>query len=370
MGWRITGEQLAHIGLGANLLSSGGGGDTYTFQALALSVIDHQRGIEVISFGELGAEDYVVIIGATGSAALCEEMIPSGQEVITALRAYEERLGRRATAVMPLNIGGANALIPLILAAQCGLPVVDGDGMSRTFPELHMSSLHLAGVQGNSLAMTSVSGETVYLAEPDNILLSQLVMQTTQDMGGVAYFAGLGVSGQALSTAIIPNTLSTSCELGRIAHEANDVPQCLSDFHACFSNSIYGRPQVLIRGKIYGVLRQFVDGLVEGSFHIAGTGRYEGAALEIRYKNEYLSARRGDSYVCLTPDLLLVLDEERLSPCMVDEIEEGITVTVMGIPAPNVLRTGELLSYIGPEASGIMEPYTPVELLAGKGWLE
>ncbi|OBZ11996.1 hypothetical protein A8L34_16930 [Bacillus sp. FJAT-27264] len=369
MGWRITGEQLAHIGLGANLLSSGGGGDTYTFQALAQSVID-QQGIDVVSFDELGPEDYVVIIGATGSAALCEEMIPSGQEVVTALRAYEERIGRRATAVMPLNIGGANALIPLILAAQCGLPVVDGDGMARTFPEVHMSSLHLAGVQGNSMAMTSLFGETVYLNEPDNILLSQLASQTTRDMGGVAYFAGLGVGGQALSTAIIPHTLSTCCELGRIAHETSDVSQCLHDFFTCFSNSIYGRPHVLIRGKIYGVLRQFVDGLVEGSFQIAGTGRYEGTALEIRYKNEYLSACQGDSYVCLTPDLLLVLDEERLSPCMVDEIEEGVAVTVMGIPAPNVLRTGELLGYIGPEANGIIEPYAPVEWLAGKGWLE
>jgi len=41
--------------------------------------------------------------------------------------------------------GGSNALIPLVCALQLGLPVVDGDGMGRAFPELQMDSFAILG---------------------------------------------------------------------------------------------------------------------------------------------------------------------------------------------------------------------------------
>ena len=39
---------------------------------------------------------------------------------------------------MCAEIGGINAVLPLVLGAQLGLPVVDCDGMGRAFPQLEM----------------------------------------------------------------------------------------------------------------------------------------------------------------------------------------------------------------------------------------
>ena len=39
-------------------------------------------------------------------------------------------------AILVAEIGGANALCPLTVAARLGLPVVDCDGMGRAFPEI------------------------------------------------------------------------------------------------------------------------------------------------------------------------------------------------------------------------------------------
>ena len=44
----------------------------------------------------------------------------------------------KIVAVMSAEIGGMNALEPLVVSARTGLPVVDCDGMGRAFPELQV----------------------------------------------------------------------------------------------------------------------------------------------------------------------------------------------------------------------------------------
>lgn len=68
------------------------------------------------------------------------EKIARGTETLAALRALEAHLGRRADATMPIEYGGMNSMIPLIVGARAGLPVIDADGMGRAFPELQMET--------------------------------------------------------------------------------------------------------------------------------------------------------------------------------------------------------------------------------------
>ena len=48
---------------------------------------------------------------------------------------------------MPIECGGINSTIPLVVGAMTGLPVVDADGMGRAFPELQMETFSVLGVQ-------------------------------------------------------------------------------------------------------------------------------------------------------------------------------------------------------------------------------
>ncbi|WP_152971333.1 DUF917 family protein, partial [Rhizobium ecuadorense] len=66
--------------------------------------------------------------------------IPSGEEAMFSLQRLERHLGRKAQATMPIEIGGINSTIPLVVGARLGLPVVDGDGMGRAFPQLEMET--------------------------------------------------------------------------------------------------------------------------------------------------------------------------------------------------------------------------------------
>ena len=74
------------------------------------------------------------------------EKIPSAEQLTKPLDLMERELGRKVDAVMPIEVGGGNSLVPVIAAAQRGIPLVDADAMGRAFPESQMVTFHLEGI--------------------------------------------------------------------------------------------------------------------------------------------------------------------------------------------------------------------------------
>ena len=56
---------------------------------------------------------------------------------------------RKIDALMPIEAGGVNSMLPFAAAARLGLPLVDADGMGRAFPELQMVTFTIGGVRTN-----------------------------------------------------------------------------------------------------------------------------------------------------------------------------------------------------------------------------
>ena len=63
-------------------------------------------------------------------------------------------LGKPIYAVMPMEAGGVNSMLPIAAAARLGLPMVDCDGMGRAFPELQMVTFTIGGVKATPMALT------------------------------------------------------------------------------------------------------------------------------------------------------------------------------------------------------------------------
>ena len=49
-------------------------------------------------------------------------------------------------------------MIPIVVAAQLGLPLIDCDGMGRAFPELQMVTFNLDGIPATPMAITDEKG--------------------------------------------------------------------------------------------------------------------------------------------------------------------------------------------------------------------
>src|SRR5215211_1419788 len=141
--WHVTKETLDALEIGAGILGTGGGGNPYLGKLEALQQLRAGKTIQVVSLDELPDDAFVTSAGGMGSPTVGIERIGRGDECVQAMRALARHMGQRFTHVIPGEIGGANSMRPMIVAAYMGIPVIDGDGMGRAFPELQMDTFSI-----------------------------------------------------------------------------------------------------------------------------------------------------------------------------------------------------------------------------------
>ena len=61
------------------------------------------------------------------------------------------------------------------------------------------------------------------------------------------------------------------------------------------------------------------------------------------------------------------MDSETSAPVTTEVLRYGLRVTVLGIPAPPLLRTPEALAVVGPRAFGYDDEYAPLPGAYGQG---
>jgi Uncharacterized conserved protein len=105
------------------------------------------------SVDELEDEDLVVPAAMMGAPTVMIEKLPRGDEIVEAFKALEAYLGRSVKAVMCIEAGGLNSTTPFTVASHLGLPVIDGDGMGRAFPQIHMVTLTLHGISATPMTL-------------------------------------------------------------------------------------------------------------------------------------------------------------------------------------------------------------------------
>ena len=146
MSWILDPALLPALSRGATLLGTGGGGDPYIGRLMVEAAIAEHGPVTVLDVDEVDPDAFVISTAMMGAPTVMVEKIPRGDEAVRALRTLESHLGRTADATIPMECGGINSMIPLAVAAITGLPVIDGDGMGRAFPELQMETFGVYGV--------------------------------------------------------------------------------------------------------------------------------------------------------------------------------------------------------------------------------
>jgi DUF917 family protein len=249
------------------------------------------------------------------------------------------------------------------VAARTGLPIVDGDGMGRAFPELQMETFGVYGVSGSPIAICNEREHVAVLdTGSDNRSMEWYARGVTIRMGGVSYIAEYPMSGADVKRTAIPRTMSLALELGRVirlAREQHQDPfEALAD---CLAGTLYGHGHTLVEGKVVDVDRRSADGFVRGTARIA---TFDGSrTVELTFQNEHLMARDGERLLAIVPDLITVLDAESAAPITTEALRYGQRVRVFAISTPPIMRTPEALEVFGPRAFGLDLDWTPVEHL-------
>jgi uncharacterized protein len=356
-------QDLLDLAVGAAFLGTGGGGDPYIGRLMVQAAMDEGKTVVVLDPSEVPDDALVIPTAMMGAPTVLVEKIPSGDEAVASLRKLEAYLGRKAFATMPIECGGINSTIPLVVSALTGLPVIDADGMGRAFPELQMETFSVLGVPGSPMVVTNEYGDSALIEARDDKFMEWLSRGVTIRMGGVAYIAEYSMSGADVKRTAVPNTISLGIRIGRCLREAKKnhknpidaLLRMLPDTHYS-----YGR--VIWRGKVIDVKRETKMGWALGLAKIEGAEEWKGL-MEIQIQNENLIARVGGKVRAIVPDLICVMEAETAEPITTEYLRYGQRVVVVSVAVPPIMRTPEALEVFGPKGFRIDEPYTPIEQL-------
>ncbi|GAB2991470.1 DUF917 domain-containing protein [Amycolatopsis acidiphila] len=359
MSWQLTEDHLEDLARGAAVLGTGGGGDPYVGRLLVRQAIREFGPVTILDPAELDDDALVIPTAQMGAPTVVFEKLPSGREPETALAALEKHLGVKAAATMPIECGGINSMIPLVVGARTGLPVVDADGMGRAFPELQMETFGVYGVPGSPMAVAGEGGEvTVIDTGADNRRMEWIARGVTIRLGGVAHIAEYSMRGADVKRTAIPNTLTLALKVGRAIREGRGKDP-VAQLAQALSTTLYSNLRVLFRGKISDVERRTEAGFARGR---AAAVSFDGEhKLELEFQNENLVALVDGEVKCLVPDLICVLESESAEPITTETLRYGQRVTVVGISTPDIMRTPEALATFGPAAFGLPYAFEPVE---------
>jgi len=349
-------DDIRALELGAAILGTGGGGNPHIGRLRTEQLLKNGHTLRLLPFDDLRDDDVVISVGGIGAPVVGIEKFEKGDECYQAMRAVERAARVTATALISGEIGGANAMEPMITAAQAGLPVVDGDGMGRAFPELQMCTFFIYGQQPWPAAVADEKGNSVvFTGVQDMFWLERLSRNATVDMGGTAGYALPPMSAAFVRRAAVPHMVSRAIALGETVLRARRDKQNPVDaiVDRCGGLRVFA-------GKIVDVNRRLARGFAVGQVLLDGLGPDSGVRLSIDLQNENLIARKEGVAVVTVPDLICMVDLETGEAITTEVLRFGLRVAVIGLPCHPLLRTPEALAVIGPRAFGYDLDYRPL----------
>ncbi len=349
-------QQIEDIAIGASVLGSGGGGDPFIGKLMALQAIERFGPVQLVTTDELPPDGLVVPAAMMGAPTVVVEKIPNGAELSAAFDALSKYLGQDVVAILPIEAGGLNSMLPLALSATLGLPTLDLDGMGRAFPELQMVTFHLHGIPATPMVIADEKGNQSLLQTVDNIWTERLARTLTVQMGGSAMIAIYPMTVRQAAEYGIHGTISLAEELGAVLREARHGTQSPVDALVAA-----GRGAKLFTGKIVDVERRTEGGFVRGDVHLEGIDSYSGHQLGVSFQNENLAATLDDEVIASVPDLIVILDQETGLPVTTEALQYGLRVVVVAFPCAEQWRTEAGLEVCGPRYFGYDIEYRPIE---------
>lgn len=265
-----------------------------------------------------------------GAPTVAIEKINSKDQMLVAFEAMEQAVGCDIEATYPIEVGGFNSLIPILVAAQKGIPVIDCDAMGRAFPESQMVTFYLDGLPSAPNTLADEKGNVVTLHPLDGVWSERFARPITEQMGGSAAMCDYPMRGESLKRSALPATLTKAMKIGQAIRKANDEGK--SGVAAVLD--IVGGHKI-ISGKIVDIERKTSGGFVTGGVTIE---RLKHACPEstvnnvyVHFQNELLLAHEGvkagdlaeDNLLAVTPDLISILDHETGHPITTEQLRYG-----------------------------------------------
>ncbi|WP_418058833.1 DUF917 domain-containing protein [Pimelobacter simplex] len=349
----LTSADIGDLALGATLLGAGGGGDVRVASLMLQHTIEQRGPVRIVRAEDLDPEAYVLPVANMGAPTVFAEKLPTSTEYVAAVTELAHFLRVEPAAVMPLEVGGHNTLLPFVVAAELGLPVVDADGMRRALPQLEMTTFGLHGIPAAPLSVADEHGNAIIIRSADNELTERLARGTIMLMGISNAISCYAMTARQVGAAAIQGSIAYCCELGR---RWRAVMESQEDAWARFAE--YSGAQLLFAGKVVDIDWRTTDRFARGTVvieHLVEPDR----TMRVEVQNELLIAIEDGRPLLTPPDLLCAVDHDHATPVATHDLAYGERIDLFALPAAPEWRRAGYLDLVGPRAFGYDVPYVP-----------
>lgn len=360
-------QAAADLCQGATVLGTGGGGSPELGVALLEAALETGRTVRLASVEEVPEDGIVVMPAFVGSIApgakderyaraMRETILTEASPLLVGLRLLESHLGRKAFAVLPVEMGGLNTAVAAILGALAGIPFVDGDTIGRAKPELEMGAYTLQGIPLAPMALCDVWGNRILAVQTASFKSAEQIARSLAVVGGGTVTVRCPVDGLQLRRLAIRGTVSRAMAIGAALREAQAAGR---DPEGAVIGAAGGTR--LFQGRVVELAWEDRGGFMWGEYTLEGIGPSAGRRLRIWLKNENeISWLDGVPHV-MTPDLLCAVEAGTGRPFTNSALRQGLEMVVFGVPADPMFRTEAGLALTGPAHFDFDLPYRPME---------
>ncbi|CAM1505875.1 Fc.00g115120.m01.CDS01 [Cosmosporella sp. VM-42] len=380
--WFVSEIDLEFIGEGCGILGTGGGGSVYSALLHSRETLRSvpSRRMRIIEPSALPAESNVAMIAFAGAPSVSNERLISGDELASASEELSRFLGIKGyDAIMAAEIGGSNGMRTFASAATMDLPIVDADTMGRAFPKVDMALPYVFGQASPAPAVLSdARGNVQVIARvEDSHRFESIIRTACVELGLYTALSLAPLSKEVVNEYCCGGGLSLAWFMGRAICLARkhkeDVTKALLD--------VIPGGKLLYTGKVVDVRREVKGGWTIGTTTLepfnddedVATSESDTRQMVLSYQNEFFSALLRDptgqvpaEMLCITPDLITVIDSHSGTALATHELRYGLRVAVIAMPAHPLWMTKAGLEAGGPEAFGLENSYQPL----GTTWSE
>lgn len=335
----LSTHELTLILQGACFLGSGGGGPLALGRQFIDDIAKADHPVRVVEVASLPPDATGAICAGVGSPTAAESGFPADAAGV-AWRELEAVVGHPFSHIVPAEIGAGNTFIPFLLAAQTGLPVIDGAGADRAVPALQLCTFAATRVPLGTVVLGN-SNLVLRFATPDPAVADRAMRallngDVFDEDAGSAMWA---MSGAQIGTGAIRGTTSRALEVGRLLSESKDPVQ---DVATQLGGS------VLVRGTITDIGETTAGGFDTGHVTITASGA-SATSVTVVNVNENLIAYSGQSATVLAtaPDLLCFVTTrgEAFSNAEAATYRDaGTEVALVSVPSSRQMRAASLLA--------------------------
>lgn len=330
-----------------------------TFKMISLEDLpDNWNTISESGVGGGGAWQYV--LERTRQQKLPTTPNQTGQLNVQAAQALSKYIGKSFNAVVRTEADGAT-ISGLLLAANLGVPIVDGCLSGRARPEIEQQIPWVVGVPSYPAAYVTRWGDSIIVDHAaDDYRVEDLVRALAVGSGGGVSGVMNPMSAADAKRGVIPGALSQAILLGRTVREAvaqgkDPIPGILNVVHGY--KLFHGTVQ---RDETWGD-----RGFTWSNVILEGIKEDQGHTYKISVKNENVATWLDGTPDAMAPDFIQNLEpngDAHAGPGL-GAYRVGAEIIMIGWPSDPRFRSAKGIEVFGPKHFGFDFDYVPIEQL-------